>query len=233
VSVPPAPVWTASLWLLAAGLACAPQSPAPAWRPNFILITVDTLRADHLHYAGLESIRTPHFDRFQAESTWFSNAYTTSPWTLPAVASLFTAQLSSTHGAIQMSSHLPEDALTLAELLRGAGYRTGAWSASRLIVPSRGALQGFDEAELVMHPLHGGRAHPPGSPLRVAPARSVSTRALTWIRRAHAKSDGRPFLAYLHYMEPHTPYLCPPERERESACRSRANALNTRLLQID
>ena len=194
---------------------------------------VDTLRADHLHFAGHETIRTPHFDRLQASSTWFANAYTTSPWTLPAVASLFTAQLSSSHGAIDFSSILPEAALTLAELLRDADYQTGAWSASRLIVPARGALQGFDDAKLVMHPMHRGKAYPPGSPLRVAPARSVSAPALAWIREAHTEAVGRPFFAYLHYMEPHTPYLCPPEQVRESECRKRAHALNERLFKLD
>ena len=122
-----------SVWLIVLTLGCA-QSPEPAKRPNFILMMVDTLRADRLHFTGHDSIRTPHFDRLQASSTWFANAYTTSPWTLPAVSSLFTAQLSSTHGAINFSSNLPDGALTLAQLLSDSGYQTGAWSASRLIL---------------------------------------------------------------------------------------------------
>ena len=118
----------------------------------------------------------------------------------------------------------------MAQLLRDAGYQTAAWSASRLIVPARGALQGFDETKLLQHPLRENKSYPVGSPMRVAPASSVSPPALAWIRRAQSDDAGRPFFAYLHYMEPHTPYLCPRERVREIRCRNRAEALNEKLI---
>ena len=219
--------------LLASALGCT-SAPEPLERPNFILMMVDTLRADRLHYAGHETIRTPHFDQLQVSSTWFAKAYSTSPWTLPSVASLFTAQLSSTHGVVDFSSDFPTDASTLAQLLGDAGYQTSAWSASRLIVPARGALQGFDHAQLVHHPLREKtKRYPPGSPLRVAPASSLSPRVAVWIRRVRADASGRPFFAYLHYMEPHTPYLCPHERVREIQCRKRAQELNQKLFKRD
>jgi glucan phosphoethanolaminetransferase (alkaline phosphatase superfamily) len=66
-----------------------PRKPERSPRPNFILIVVDTLRADHLHYAGYPKNLSPHFDALQAESVWFSNAYAPCSWTLPSVISLF------------------------------------------------------------------------------------------------------------------------------------------------
>jgi arylsulfatase A-like enzyme len=182
--------------------------PERSPRPNFIVIVVDTLRADHLHYAGYPKNFSPHFDALQAESVWFSNAYAPCSWTLPSVISLFLSQHSSTHGKVSEGSRLSPEQTTFIERLQAAGYRTGGWTANRLMSTDRGLDRGFDQYRLLLHPEWwvGIQAT---SKLSFAPASLVTERAIAWLRRDVVPAPHVPFFAYLHYMEPHTPYLCP------------------------
>jgi arylsulfatase A-like enzyme len=225
------PLLATTILVLAATVSptgCSREQP-PAVRPNFVLIVVDALRADRLHYAGYGERRSPNFDALQRQSVWFSNAYSTSSWTIPAVASLFLSQLTSQHGVSRWGSSVSSDQTTLAELLQKAGYRTGAWTANRLMSRGRGFGQGFDEYRLVLHPkLQPDTA--PGTEFAVAPASEVTRAALRWLRRQRAPDQEAPFFAYLHYLEPHTPYLC-PEGSGET-CRSQAEDLTRRLLKM-
>ncbi|MCH2170038.1 sulfatase [Myxococcota bacterium] len=210
----------ASLACAFAVLACS--APKQDRAPNFIVVMVDTLRLDHLGFAGSE-VSTPGFDRLAERGTWFVNAYSTSPWTLPSVASLFVSEMPSQHQVMHWGSHLGAGASTLAGALSTAGYQTAAWSASRLIVPARGILQGFSDRTLVRHPGHtklGGEL-PIWSEKRVAPASAVIPQAMDWIRRHVRKPEASPFFVYLHLMEPHTPYLCPETAEPDCVARAR------------
>lgn len=218
-------LWCACVALLVACSSGGSREPTP--QPDFLVLMIDTLRADHFRGGAARGLATPTFDRLAAEGAYFSAAYSTSAWTLPAVASLFTSQLGSRHGAVDLDATLSADAPTLARALADAGYRTAAWSASRLVVPARGVLGGFEEKKLVMHPEHGGRTHPPGSEKRFAPAEAVNAEAMEWIRRLAAVPDRPPFFAYLHYVEPHTPYLCAPDAEPD--CASDAAVINAEL----
>jgi len=221
---------TALLLITAAvGVGCSPESqtkPDPAPRPNFVLIVIDTLRADHLSFAGDRKNVLPAFGRLWSESIYFPNARSTSSWTLPATASLFVSQVPSQHGATAWASPLGKEHTTVVETLREAGYRTGGWSANHLIREERGFSRGFDSFELVTHP-QWKFGTPPQSPYAFALAQDLTAKALAWLEETAAASGDDPFFIYLHFMEPHTPYLCPPGAG--DACRSAAMDLNRHL----
>jgi arylsulfatase A-like enzyme len=118
----------------------------------------------------------------------------------------------------------------MIEMLHDAGYRTGAWTANLLMRPDRGFTQGFDAYELVMHP-EWRFGVPFQGEHSFALADDLSSRALAWLEETSGSEGDAPFFVYLHYMEPHTPFLCPPTTG--DACRRAAAALNRRLTQVE
>jgi arylsulfatase A-like enzyme len=197
--------------LVAAGLlACSSEPPEPP--PNFVLVVVDALRADHLTGSQNTPLETPNFDALRHQSTWFRNAYATASWTLPSLASLFVSQLSSQHRLIRWGAELGDDHVTLVEVLRGAGYRTGGWSANVLIKNDSGFKQGFETYRVVLARGILGREAP--EPFPNARGDLVRQRALSWLRETGAADAEAPFFVYLHYMEPHTPYECSSTGDR-------------------
>src|SRR5947199_94350 len=92
--------------------------------PNVVLIMVDTLRADHLSCYGSTAVKTPHIDALAADGTRWANAFAQASWTRPSVATILTGLYPSSHGAVHKADRLPERVDTLAERLRGIGYRT-------------------------------------------------------------------------------------------------------------
>jgi arylsulfatase A-like enzyme len=206
---------------------CSADPSGTARRPNFVIILVDTLRADAFHFAtGREP--TPNADALQHESTWFTNAFTTSSWTVPALASLFVSQIGSQHRVVQWGSALADEQNSFVEELRRAGYRTGGWSANVLLSDHDGFDQGFEEFEVLVDLEGWGKINPELFPS--ASADSINEHALAWLRKLRARDPDSPFFAYLHYMEPHTPYRCPTA---EKACQEGAKGLTRRLMNGD
>ena len=166
-----------------------------------ILILIDTLRADYLGCYGGDADLTPTLDRIASEGVLFERATAPSPWTLPSVASLFSGYYPSVHKADNYKAvtgkHggaagvqvFGEQFDTLAEIAAEHGYATGAFVSNPFIVRRSGFAQGFERFEFV-----GDRA----------PGTDVTRAALQWLRE---RDPQRPFLAYLHYMEPHAPYI--------------------------
>src|SRR5437660_2718888 len=119
-------MWRA--WLAAAlvlgGCAGAPR------KPDILLVVIDTLRADRLGCYGNDRGLTPFIDSLAARGWVFRNAYAQSSWTIPSVASLLTSRYPSQHGAFSYTSMLPDDELTLPEVLQANGYATGGVSAN-------------------------------------------------------------------------------------------------------
>lgn len=188
-------------------------------RPSFVLVVADTLRLDHLDFAG-GSVPTPSFAALRAESIWFPNAWAPASFTLPSIASLFTARLVSEHRAERWGDVLPDDEPTLAGLLGQAGYRSSGWNANFLLANSR-VERGFDHYETLLPPEHGG-SHP-----GIADAEQVTRGGVEWLDELRNDAPDAPFLLYLHYMEPHSPYACTPEDG--PACPGRSVALNPKL----
>ncbi len=180
--------------LLVAGslAACNTEKPQP---PNVLLITVDTLRADHLGCYGAATA-TPHVDRLAREGALFLNAASPMPSTRPAHFSLLTSLYPRQHGVLSNADSLAEGIVTLPQLFAAAGFRTAAFTGVKLLAPGSGAERGFVTFE---SPEKGHRI-----------AEEVVPQARAWLR-AHA-GDG-PFFLWLHVFDPHMPYA-PPDRAR-------------------
>jgi arylsulfatase A-like enzyme len=193
-------------------LACGAQDAGI--RPNVLLVTLDTTRADRLTLYGHARPTSPNLDTLGRESIVFENAYSTSSWTLPAHASLFTGKFPSSHGvrhdpegplvladAIQApqgvrARPMHPDEETLARILSRAGYTTAGFVGGPWLIREFGLGAGFELWDDSGIADNAGRR-----------ARDVSDAALAWL-------DGgarEPFFLFLNYFDPHAPYLPPPE----------------------
>jgi arylsulfatase A-like enzyme len=184
-----------ALWLMA----CSPPRS-----PDIIVIVGDTLRADRLGSYGGARALTPFMDSIAARATLFRNAYATSSWTNPSVASVFTSRYPSQHGVISFDSVLAESEVTLAEALREAGYATAFFSPNGVLREDWGYGQGFTEfAEFAIPGIEQQPDH-----LRLPYRADYTNRhALAWLDSLKASGAQRPpVFLYLQYMEPHSPY---------------------------
>jgi arylsulfatase A-like enzyme/tetratricopeptide (TPR) repeat protein len=177
-------------------------------RLNVLLITVDTLRADHLGSYGYAAAQTPALDRLAARGLRFAQAATVAPLTLPAHSSLMTGTFPAYHGVRDNGGfYLGDDQVTLAGVLRAGGYRTGGFVSAFVLDRRWGIGQGFDryydEFDLARYRLDVGldAVQRPGS--------EVVSKAIEWLDQ----DSTRPFLAWVHLYEPHAPYA-PPESIR-------------------
>ena len=194
---------------LAAGACARPAAELrlPEGTP-VVLVSIDTLRSDHLPAYGYAGVETPAIDALRSEGILFRHAYTPTPLTLPAHSSLFTGVLPEVHGirdnvgySLDAERRRSGAVPLLAPLLRERGYATGA-AVSAYVLQERGGLdEGFDlyedGIEFQTGRGLGGLQRPGGETLG---------RLLPWLREV----GERPFLLFLHLYEPHTPYR-PPE----------------------
>ena len=189
-------------------------------RPDVLVVTLDTTRADHLGAYGYERPTSPNLDALAAESIVYDNAYSTSSWTLPAHASLFTGKYPTSHGvrhdpegALVLASaiRVPEgirarglaaEEVTLAEALSRAGYATGAVVAGPWLLRVFGFDAGFDHYDDSGIVNNAGRT-----------AESVTDAALDWLA-SHEGEERPPFFLFLNYFDPHAPYWPPPVYRR-------------------
>jgi arylsulfatase A-like enzyme len=178
-------------------LAAAPAGAAQRF-PNVVILTIDTLRADRVSAYGYRRPTTPHLDRLLAQGVRFEEARTVEPLTNPAVCSLFTSLYPHEHGATRNGLRLRPDALPLARLLGRRGYRTAAFVGNWTL---RDALSGlgahFQEYREVLT-----RKRWLGLFKGEATAEDLTDAALAWL----AHRPQRPFLLWVHYVEPHAPY---------------------------
>ncbi|MGD8330777.1 MAG: sulfatase-like hydrolase/transferase [Acidobacteriota bacterium] len=173
-------------------------------RRNLLLITLDTLRADRIGAYGGTAVATPALDRLAAEGVRFDEATTTAPLTLPAHASILTGQNPYRHGVRDNANfRLASEALTLTELLAGAGWDTGGFIGSWVLNADTGIAQGFDEFTR----FDADTVRTLTSPGYEAQRRGeqVLADALPWIL-----SSSGPFFAWVHLFDPHLPYEPPP-----------------------
>ena len=170
---------------------------------HVVLVSIDTLRADHLGCYGYDRIETPNIDRLASESVVFENAATAVPLTMPSHSSLFTGRSPLRHGVIDnLGFYLNEDEQTLAEVLRASGYRTGGFVGAFVLDSTWGVAQGFDEYFDEFGTSSGVR----GIESSQRPGNEVLEPALAWIRELREE----PFFAFIHFFDPHTPYAAPP-----------------------
>ena len=131
---------------LAAGLACSdgPPRPSRGERPNVVLIVVDTLRADRVGAYGAPRDTTPNIDRLAAESTRYERALSQAPWTTPSIGSLLASRHPAELGIRRVEHRLDESLVLLPEVLRDAGWTTGAVVSHSFCGARWGFAQGFD-----------------------------------------------------------------------------------------
>jgi choline-sulfatase len=192
---------SAPLALLLLGTFGCSRERAPR-HPSLVLVTLDTVRADHLGCYGDRQAITPWLDRLASEGARFVNASSAVPLTLPSHTSLLTGLLPPHHGLRNNGlGSLRSGTATLATLLAGAGYRTGAFLGAFVLDHRFGLNQGFevydDEIEREPNADFALEAERPG--------REVVDRALAWLE----KDDGRPFFLWVHLYDAHAPYTPP------------------------
>jgi choline-sulfatase len=182
---------------------------ARAVRPlNVVVITIDTLRPDHLHCYGYTKIETPTLDRIAQSGALFENAVTQTPLTPPSHASIFTGLNPPTHKVRDTGGFiLSESTPTLASLLQQNGWDTAAFVSSAVLKKRFGFDHGFAVYDDQM-PRKGNAQEF----LEDAERRAGDTvdRALQWLD----SRTGKPFLLWVHLYDPHTPYD-PPSPFRE------------------
>ncbi len=201
---------------LFANWGCTPSGPGetPSKPPNVLFISMDTTRADHMSCYGYARKTTPALDALAESSLFFKRAVSTSSWTLPAHASMFTGKFVTSHGARKYeegavtldealdskgtfnryrANTIRQDETLLAEILKGAGYETGAVIAGPWLKKVFGLHRGFDfhDDELEFTDKRIGM--------------EVTGRGLRWLESVGEK----PFFLFLNYFDPHTPYRLP------------------------
>lgn len=178
----------------------AAQAKKAEDRPNVIVYLVDTLRADHVGVFGGGGL-TPNIDGFAEDATVFRNTVAQAPWTKPSVVSIFTGMGPLAHGVQLLDDRLPQEALTVAEMLHASGYRTAGFSTNWHVRGETGLDQGFvffdfkpDEAASDL----------------------LNQRVLRWLDGPREKAQG-PFFLYVHALDPHAPYTPPADYRKRYA----------------
>lgn len=205
-TVIPAALLAAALLAAACGRDDAsPGNASPGRFPGapVILISIDTLRADHLPAYGYRQVETPHIDGLRRDSVLFERVYSHCPMTLPSHASMFTGSLPTEHGVRNNIGYRFEGAKlrTLAEELRERGYAAGAAVSSYVLRSDTGIDDGFEFYEDSIAVATAGATSE-----HQRPGGETLKHALAWIQ-GHRE---QPFFFFLHLYEPHAPYD-PPE----------------------
>ncbi len=174
-------------------------------RPNVLLVTFDTTRADHMSYAGGRPGITPNLDRLARRGTWFSACVATAPLTLPSHTSILTGLYPFHHGVRNNGTYALSPAHpTLARILFEHGYSTHAIIASFVLDHQFGLNQGFETYD---DDLTAGRTEQHFLFQEIT-ADQVSGKALTWLS---ARDPKKPFFLWLHFFDPHAPYTPPAD----------------------
>jgi arylsulfatase A-like enzyme len=173
-------------------------------RPHIVLILVDTLRRDRIAPYGFEAEISPELARWAERGVVFERVLAQSSWTKVSMASLLTSLWPRSHGVRLATDGLAEQALTLAEVLRDAGYRTYAVQSNGWLEQSFGFHQGFDH---YVFPRARGSA-PEMSTSSVWPHGERVFEEAGRLLDAH--DEAQPFFLYLHFMDVHE-YAAPPE----------------------
>jgi arylsulfatase A-like enzyme/Tfp pilus assembly protein PilF len=204
--------FAALLLLLAMGIAAAAgcgrppggASQAGAYKgAPVVLISIDTLRSDHLPAYGYRRVETPAIDALRRDAVLFTRAYSHVPLTLPSHCSILSGRLPGDHGVRDnVGYHFDAAAWSsLPLLLKQAGYATGGAVSAYVLRGETGISRGFDywDSEVTMQ-LSAGLAQ------SRRPGQETARLAVDWLRGV----AGRPFFLFLHLYEPHSPYT-PPE----------------------
>ena len=186
---------------------------APASPPNVLLITVDTLRADHLGCYGYEQARTPHTDRLADEGVRVERAIAPTPLTLPSHTSILTGLEPPAHSVRGNGVfRVPDSVETLAEVLKAEGYQTRAFVSSDVLHHRFNLDQGFDGYEDDL----SGEAKDALTQMQERSGEQTMDRVLQWLDKRTEPTSASPFFLWVHLFDPHAPYE-PPEADAKLA----------------
>ncbi|MBX2798786.1 MAG: sulfatase [Myxococcales bacterium] len=180
------------------------RRPLPAGhprRPDVILLSIDTLRADHLGAYGYERDTSPFLDELAAEGTVFEAAWSPSPWTLPSHATMLSGALPAQHGAIEDHLRVPDDVPLVQSTFRRAGYGTFGAVATLFVSSRYGFERGFSTFQ------DFGILDREQNNLSTVDADHVFHHALHW---AQEQPSRRPLFLFLHVYDVHYNYDAPP-----------------------
>lgn len=189
----PSSTLLATLLVVMVVTACA-RSPRESASPDVVVIVLDTARPDFMAVHGAPYDSTPFLVELAKEGTAFQNAYSTTSWTLPSHASLFTGLEPLDHGATQMKLKVNEGVALLPDSLRAAGYQTAGFSNNPWISKRTGLATGFDHFE----------DRWTGLTEKQTAEHATVSRVRAWTETA---SGAKPFFLFVNLIEPHTPYL--------------------------
>ncbi len=192
-----------ALWLFLCSCPALAQKSGTQPKPNVILVTIDTLRPDHLGCYGYKAIQTPHIDRLALEGARFATVVAQVPMTFPSICSILTGTYPMFHKVRDnMGYRLDDSKTTLAEILKPNGYQTGAFVGSYVLDSRFGLGQGFD----TYHD-HFNRSKNPDGFFNLSQVErrgeEVVNHAIQWIGNV---SPQAPFFAWIHLFDPHDPY---------------------------
>lgn len=166
---------------------------------NVILISIDTLRADHLSAYGYKKNTSPNLVKFVEGATVFQNFYSTAPWTLPAHASMFASDLPGNLKVESIYDKIPSSTLTIAEILKNKGYKTHGFDSDSYVSPNWNFHQGFDSYYVKDSDKTTG-----------SDVDSIFSQA----QKVLDQNKNNKFFLFIHTMEVHDPY-CPPKSYAE------------------
>jgi choline-sulfatase len=183
-----------------------------ARKPNILLITLDTTRADRMGFLGSTRGLTPNLDLLARDGVVFTRAFSQAPVTPVSHATLLTGTFPPRHRVNDFGAPLPAAVPYLPQLLRDSGYRTGAFVGSLILDPKGGTAPGFDRGFEVYDA--GFRLQRPGENRYATVERradDVVARAVKWMSGVQAPAAGAPWFLWAHLFDPHDPYDPPAD----------------------
>lgn len=185
------------------------SSAAAAWKPiNVVVITLDTVRADHLHCYGNQNIQTPTIDGLAQRGVLFERAVAQTPLTQPSHASIFTGTNPNVHNVRDTGGFaLQPSSVTLATILQRHGWDTAAFVSSSVLKNIFGFNQGFSVYDDQMPET----AEDNGAPVAVRRAGLTVDHALAWLKG----QQKQPFFLWVHFYDAHRPYNPPAEFRKQ------------------
>jgi len=199
-------------------------------RPNLLLITLDTTRADRMGFLGSTRGLTPKLDVLARDGIVFTRAFSQAPVTPTSHATLLTGTFPPRHEVSDFGTPLSATVPYLPQLLRDNGYKTGAFVGSLILDPKGGTAPGFDRGFDVYDA--GFRLQRPGEKRYGTVERradEVVARAVKWMSGVQASAAGVPWFVWAHLFDPHDPYDPPADLK----ARFRASPYDGEIAAVD
>jgi arylsulfatase A-like enzyme len=192
------------------------QAGASSVPPNVLLISIDMLRPDHLGCYGYSRPTSPHIDRLAEEGVLFENHISSSSWTLPAHAALFTSLYDSVHGCTDTDKKLADNVVTLAEKFAQAGYQTAGFFSGPYLHPAFGLGRGFEHYEdctsyaAVLDDTAVDQWAMDPDVMRASHRDITSPRVYAAFKKWFDEHRGSKFFLFVHLWDPHFDFIPPP-----------------------